>query len=85
MQYDIEEFYPSISEDLLKKTLDRARTFVDISREEEENIMHCRKSSLFNNTDIRMKRECNKDFDVTMGSFDGAEVLSWLGFKFYIY
>ena len=74
MQYDIEEFYPSISEDLLKKTLDRVRTFVDISREEEEN-----------NTNIRMKRECNKYFDVTMASFDGAEVLSWLGFKFYIY
>ena len=41
MQYDIEEFYPSISEDLLKKALDHARTFVYISSEEKETIMHC--------------------------------------------
>ena len=43
MQYDIKEFYPSISEDLLKKVLDHARTSVDISSEEEETIMHCQK------------------------------------------
>ena len=52
MQYDIEEFYPSISADLLKKAIDHARTFVDIGSEEEETIMHCRKSLLFNNTNI---------------------------------
>ena len=41
MQYDIEEFYTPISEDLLKKFLDHARTFVDISSKEEETIIHC--------------------------------------------
>ena len=41
MQYDIEEFYLSISEDLLKKSINYARTFVDISSNEEETIMHC--------------------------------------------
>ena len=52
MQCNIEEFYPSISEDLLKKSINYARTFIDISSEEEETIMHCRKSLLFNNSDI---------------------------------
>ena len=52
MLNDIEDFYPSISEDLLKKALYQARTFIDISSKEEKNIMHCRKSLLFNNTDI---------------------------------
>ena len=85
MQYDIEEFYPSISEGLLKKALDHARTFVDIGSEEEETIIHCRKSLLFNNTDIWIKKEGNKDFDVTMGSFDGAEVCELVGFIFFIY
>ena len=74
MQYDIEEFYPSISEDLLKKSINYARTFVDISSNEEETIMHCRKSLLFNNSEIWIKKEGSKDFDVTMGSFDGAEI-----------
>ena len=74
MQYDIEEFYPSVSEDLLKKAIDHARTFADISCKEKETIMLCRKSLLFNNTNIWIKKEGNKDFDVTMGSFDGAEV-----------
>ena len=36
-------------------------------------------SLLFNNTDIWIKKEGNKDFDVTMGSFDGAEVCELVG------
>ena len=36
--------------------------------------MHCRKSLLFNNTDIGIKKESNKNFDVTIGSFDSTEV-----------
>ena len=79
MQYRIEEFYPSISEDVLKKALDHAKTFVDISSEEEETIMHCGKSLLLNNTDIWIKKEGNKDSDVTMGSFDGAEICDLVG------
>ena len=72
MQYDIEGCYPSISEDLMKKVIDHARTYVDISIEEEETIMHCRKSLLFNNINIWIKKEGKKNFSVTMGSFDSA-------------
>ena len=39
MQYDIEEFYPSISEDLLEKAINYAEAFVDISSDEEETIV----------------------------------------------
>ena len=78
MQYDIEEFYPSISENLLK-TIDYARSFVSISSEEEETIMHFRKSLLFRNSDIWIKKDGNKDFDFTMGSFDGAEICELVG------
>ena len=63
----------SISKDLLKISINYARTFVDINSDEEETIMHCRKSLLFNNSDIWIKKG-SKDFDVTMGSFDGAEI-----------
>ena len=58
----------------MKKAIDHARTIVNISSEEKETIMHSRKYLLFNNADIWIKKEGNKDFDVTMGSFDGAEV-----------
>ena len=79
MQYDIEEFYSSISENLLKKAIDYARSFVSISSEEEETIMHCCKSLLFNNSDIWIKKDDNKDFDITMGSFAGAEICELVG------
>ena len=78
-RYHIEEFYPSISEDLLKKAINYARTFVDISNDKEETIMHCRKSLLFNNLDIWTKKEGSKDFDVTIGSFDGTEICELVG------
>ena len=78
-RYHIEEFYPSISEDLLKKAINYARTFVDISNDKEETIMHCRKSLLLNNLDIWTKKEGNKDFDVTIGSFDGTEICELVG------
>ena len=78
-RYHIEEFYPSISEDLLKKAINYARTFVVISNDKEETIMHCRKSLLFNNLDIWTKKEGNKDFDVTIGSFDGTEICELVG------
>ena len=56
MQFDIEEFYPSISKELLLKAITYAETLVNISDEEINTIMHSRKSRLFNNTDIWIKK-----------------------------
>ena len=36
--------------------------------------MHCRKSLLFDNKTAWTKKNHSSMFDVTMGSFDGAEV-----------
>ena len=41
--------------------------------------MHSRKSLLFNNTSVWIKRECDPDFDVTMGSFAGADICELVG------
>ena len=79
MQFDIEEFYPSISKELLLKAITYAKTLVNISDEEISTIMHSRKSLLFNNTDIWKKKNGDSDFDVTMGSFDGAELGELVG------
>ena len=50
-KFDIEAFYPSISEELLKKTLDFLKEFDYISDWEEEVIFHSRRSVLVGNGD----------------------------------
>ena len=47
MQFDICEFYPSTSEELLMKALDFAKSKTNVSDKEIEIILHCRKSFLF--------------------------------------
>ena len=72
------EFYPSITEDLLLKAIEHAKQHVEISEEDVEMIMHARKSLLFNKDEAWVKRDNESTFDVTMGSYDGAEVYaSW--------
>ena len=41
--------------------------------------MHSRKSLRFNRTDIWIKKNGDPDFDVRMGSFDGAESCELVG------
>ena len=74
MQFDIEEFYPSISKELLLKAITYAKNLVNISDEDINTIMHSRRSLLFNNTNTWIKKTGDADFDVTMDSFDGAEL-----------
>ena len=73
VSFDIVEFYPSITEDLLDKAISWARAFVDISHEHVSIIKHARKSLLTKISNSNL-------FDVTMGSFDGAEVCELVGF-----
>ena len=74
IQFDIEELYPSISKSLLMKVINHAKSFVTISKEEINTIMHSRKSLLFNNTSVWIKEEGDPEFDVTMSSFNGANI-----------
>lgn len=78
--FDVVEFYPSITASLLKKALDFAEQYVKISDEEREIIMHARKSILFKGDRQWVKKGTTDDmFDVTMGSFDGAEICELVG------
>ena len=71
------EFYPSISEDLLNKALVFASKYDKITDHEKHIIHHAKKSSLYNEGQPWSKRGTN--FDVTMGSFDGAETCELVG------
>ena len=42
--------------------------------------MYSRKFLLFNNTDVWIKKNGDPDLDMTMGSFDGKELLRASGF-----
>ena len=77
--FDIVEFYPSISEDLLLRAIRFAKGHVEISDEEVNIILHSRKSLLFSKDRVWAKKEGQGLFDVAMGSYDGAEVCELVG------
>ena len=76
--FDIENFYPSITENLLQNALSFAKTYCSITDKEIDITMHARKSILFGNGSAWIKKDSSV-FDVTMGSFDGAEVCELVG------
>ena len=78
-QLDIVEFYASISENILDTAINFAKQYTDISDENLRIIKHCRKSLLYNNHEPWKKKETDSCFDLTMGSYDGAEVCELVG------
>ncbi|RUA05113.1 MAG: hypothetical protein DSY43_05320, partial [Gammaproteobacteria bacterium] len=77
--FDVVEFYPSISEVLLNRALDFAFKYVTISADDRQIIIHAKRSLLFNNGDQWGKKTSNMLFDITMGSYDGAETCELVG------
>ena len=77
--FDIQEFYPSITEKLLKDTLAFAQRYVNIELNDLELIFHARRSLLYCKDTAWLKKEGNGKFDVTMGSNDGAETCEIVG------
>ena len=79
IQYDIDEFYPSISKQLLQESLRHAKQFTKIPDNSIEIIYHSRKTLLFSGNNMWIKKSGDSNFDVTMGSFDGAELCELVG------
>ena len=78
-QLDIKEFYPSITPDILDNAVSFAKQHVIINDDDIQIIKHCRKSLLFSNNSSWIKHSTAENFDVTMGSYDGAEVCELVG------
>ena len=66
------------NENLQENALGFAAHHTEISEESMLTIRHCRKSLLFCTDKIWVKKS-NPEFDVTMGSFDGAEICELVG------
>ena len=73
------EFYPSISEELLIKALDYASRFTKITQQDRHIIIHSKKSLLYHQNSPLPKKNSDSMFDVTMGSYDGAETCELIG------
>ena len=68
----------SHKEGLLIDVLEFAKQHVTIKCENRETIFHARKSLFYNEGEPWIKKQSN-NFDVTMGSYDGAEVCEFIG------
>ena len=79
VKFDIVSFYPSITLDLMMKTLDFARNYCDINDDIINTILNTRKSFLFYEGQPWVKKDTDSHFDVTEGSFDGAEICELIG------
>ena len=77
--FDIVEFYPTISVGLLNSAISFAKRHVKITSEEVDIIHHSRKSLLLSDDKAWMKKEGSGLFDVAMGSYDSAEVCELVG------
>ena len=86
MKFDIEELYRSISEDLLKKAINYAKTFVDISSDEEEIILCTVESLYFSIIQIyRQKKRATRILKLLWAALTAQKLASWLAIIFYIY
>ena len=79
ISFDVVDFYPSITEDLLIKALSFASEYDRITDKEKNIIIQAKNSLLFNENNAWQKKAEGSNFDVTSGSFDGAETCELVG------
>ena len=76
--FDITEFYPSITKELLVRILNHARVYTDITEEEIEIILASRKSVLSDSHRSWVKSHVD-NFDIPMGAYVSAQVADLVG------
>ena len=64
---------------MFQEAINFAKNIVDISNTELSIVMRARKTLLFHDDTPWVKRSGNEEFDVPMGSYDGAEVCELVG------
>ena len=74
IQLDIKEFYASITEKSLKNAIVFRENYISISKKNIRIVKYCRKSLLFYWNEAWKAKDADTTFDVTMGSYDAAEL-----------
>ena len=77
--FDVVEFYPSISLALLREALQFASDYDTITDNERHIILEAKSSLLYSYGEPWGKKTSSNLFDVTMGSYDGAESCELVG------
>ena len=78
LQFDIEKFYPSITEDLMEKAFKLAKEHTYIEDSSVDVIRASSRSILFLDG-VPWKKIKNPEADTTIGSYDGAERAELVG------
>ena len=81
--FDIKDFYPSITQDLLNKALNFTSEYIYISKCDIDVINDARKSLLFDGSHTWIKKQGGL-FDVSMQAQDVAEVCELVGTHIYV-
>ena len=79
LTFDIVEFYPSVTEPILRKALEFAQEHTTIKDIEIDAILNARQTLMFTKGKMWSKRNASNCFDVAMGSYDGAEICELVG------
>ena len=78
MQFDIIDFYPSISKNILIDSINYSRKYVDITKEQYDIILACRKTVKKNN-ESTCGKSGSENFDVPMGGYDSSQIANLVG------
>ena len=78
IQFDIIDFYPSISKKILIDSINYTREYIDITKEQYDIILACRKTVLENNGTTWIKSG-PVNFDVPMGGYNSSQIADLMG------
>ena len=78
IQFDVVDFYGSISEELLEDSLTFAARYTDIDESTKNTIKQAAQSFLYSENEFWIKKN-DKTFDITMGGYHGAEICEIVG------
>ena len=72
------DFYPSISKEVLIDSINYVKNYVEITDEQYQIILACRKTVFKKNDSTRIKNGLN-NFDVTMAGYGSAQIADLVG------
>ena len=79
LQFDIDDYYASITEPLIVKPLIFSKTITTVSDMDVDIILHARRTVVVYDKSLWINKNSDAPFDVGMGANDSAEVSDLVG------
>lgn len=74
VNFDLENVYPLTSEKPSMHIIIYVKSLIDVTEEEYSVIIHSNVIRLFQNSELRIIKDSNEDFDVPLGYYSGTEI-----------